>query len=308
VAAVGGHPLLDQAVTFVSTQLHADGPDLARAYTASGGRVPDQARLRLPGYPGGFDQTGNWVNKQFQLDAFGDALLLFADAARLDRLDASAAAAAQIAAAAIEQRWQEPDAGIWEVDEQPWTHSRLICAAGLRAAATACAQGAFATQWAGLADAIVADTARRAVHCSGRWQRSPADPGLDGALLLCAVRGAVPADDPRTTATLQAFVADLVQEGYAYRFRHDDRPLGDAEGAFLLCSFILSLALLQQGDRVGAARFFERSRAACGPPGLYAEEFDVDQRQLRGNLPQAFVHAMMLECAARLSDPPAPPR
>ena len=134
VAAVGGHPLLDQAVTFVSTQLHADGPDLAPAYTASGGRVPDQARLRLPGYPGGFDQTGNWVNKQFQLDALGEALLLFADAARLDRLDADAAAAARIAAAAIEQRWQEPDAGIWELDEQPWTHSRLICAAGLRAA------------------------------------------------------------------------------------------------------------------------------------------------------------------------------
>ena len=118
----------------------------------------------------------------------------------------------------------------------------------------------------------------------------------------------MPADDPRSTATLQAFVADLVQDGYAYRFRHDDRPLGDAEGAFLLCSFILSLALLQQGDREGAARFFERSRAACGPPGLYSEEFDVDQRQLRGNLPQAFVHALMLECAARLSNPPAAPR
>jgi len=26
----------------------------------------------------------------------------------------------------------------------------------------------------------------------------------------------------------------------------------------------------------------------------------VTQRQLRGNLPQAFVHALMLECAARL--------
>jgi GH15 family glucan-1,4-alpha-glucosidase len=31
-----------------------------------------------------------------------------------------------------------------------------------------------------------------------------------------------------------------------------------------------------------------------------AEEFDVQQRQLRGNLPQAFVHAMLLESAVRL--------
>jgi GH15 family glucan-1,4-alpha-glucosidase len=247
------------------------------------------------------------VNKQFQLDAFGEALLLLADAARLGRLDGEAAGAAEIAAAAIEQRWQEPDAGIWEIDSQPWTHSRLICAAGLRAAATACASGSLATQWTGLADAIVADTAQHAVHPSGRWQRSPADPGLDGALLLPAVRGAVPAADPRTLATLAAYREELVEQGYAYRFRHGDRPLGDAEGGFLLCSFILSLALLQQGERVEAARFFERSRAACGPPGLYAEEFDVAQRQLRGNLPQAFVHALLLECAGKLSDRPAGP-
>jgi hypothetical protein len=305
VAAVGGHALMDQAVSFVSARLHEDGPNLAPAYTVSGGPVPDQARLKLPGYPGGFDLTGNWVNKQFQLDAFGEALLLFADAARLDRLPAEAAAAAQIAADAIEQRWLETDAGIWEIDDQHWTHSRLSCAAGLRSAATACASGALAARWSALADAVIADTGRQAVHPSGRWQRSPADPGLDGALLLGAVRGAIPADDPRTTATLAAYVAELVEDGYAYRFRHDDRPLGEAEGAFLLCSFVLSLALLQQGDVVGAVRFFERGRAACGPPGLYAEEFDVDQRQLRGNLPQAFVHALMLECAGRLSDLPA---
>ncbi|MFD9124033.1 hypothetical protein [Kitasatospora sp. NPDC059571] len=39
---------------------------------------------------------------------------------------------------------------------------------------------------------------------------------------------------------------------------------------------------------------------------MYAEEFDVAQRQLRGNLPQAFVHAMMLETAARLTPGAAP--
>jgi GH15 family glucan-1,4-alpha-glucosidase len=32
-----------------------------------------------------------------------------------------------------------------------------------------------------------------------------------------------------------------------------------------------------------------------------AEEYDVHQRQLRGNLPQAFVHAALLECAVTLS-------
>ena len=60
----------------------------------------------------------------------------------------------------------------------------------------------------------------------------------------------------------------------------------------------MALAHWQQGDPVTGARWFERNRAACGPPGLLAEEFDVRQRQLRGNLPQAFVHALLFECAA----------
>ena len=46
----------------------------------------------------------------------------------------------------------------------------------------------------------------------------------------------------------------------------------------------------------------ERNRSACGTPGLFAEEYDVTQRQLRGKLPQAFVHAMFLEASAKLAD------
>ncbi len=303
-AAAGYWPLLDESARFISGLLHADGPRLRPAYTVTGGRVPDQRRLDLPGYPGGFDLVGNWVNRQFQLDAFGESLLLLAAAARHGRLDSAGREAAQIAADAVAARWPEPDAGIWEIDDQAWTHSRLTCAAGLRAAARSIASPSLATDWAALADKIVADTAAHAGHPSGRWQRSPADTGLDVALLLPAIRGAVPADDPRTTETLRGYIAELTQDGYAYRFRHDDRPLQAAEGAFLLAGFVLALALHQQGREVDAARWFERNRAACGTSGLYCEEYDVSERQLRGNLPQAFVHALMLECAARLGSPP----
>jgi hypothetical protein len=302
-AAAGAYPLLDDAVRFVTERLHADGPKLAPAYTVAGGRVPDQRRLDLPGYPGGFDLVGNWVNGQFQLDAIGESLLLIAAAAKLDRLDQDSWQAAQIAARAIGARWHEPDAGIWEIDDQPWTHSRLTCVAGLRAAASSGAWDRQAPGWSRLAEAILQDTSARAVHRSGRWQRSPDDPRPDAALLMPAIRGAVPAEDPRTAATLRTCLAELTQDGYAYRFRHDDRPLAEAEGAFLLCGFVLALGLHQQGREIDAIRWFERNRAACGSPGLYSEEYDIDQRQLRGNLPQAFVHALLLECSARLAAP-----
>jgi GH15 family glucan-1,4-alpha-glucosidase len=302
-AAAGAGSVLDDAVRFVSERLHADGPKLAPAYTVTGGPVPDQRRLDLPGYPGGFDLVGNWVNQQFQLDALGESLLLLADAGRRGRLEAAGWRAMEIAADAVAQRWQEPDAGIWEIDNRPWTHSRLTCVAGLRAAARSGRPEAQASDWSGLADAILSDTAARAVHSSGRWQRSPDDPGMDAALLMPAVRGAVPADDPRTLQTLRSYLAELTQDGYGYRFRHDERPLGEAEGAFVLCGFVVALAMQQQGHEIAATRWFERNRAACGSPGLYSEEYDVAERQLRGNLPQAFVHALMLECGARLGSP-----
>jgi GH15 family glucan-1,4-alpha-glucosidase len=64
----------------------------------------------------------------------------------------------------------------------------------------------------------------------------------------------------------------------------------------------MALAANQQGLDREAIAWFERNRSACGPPGLFTEEFDIGERQLRGNIPQAFVHALLLETAARLAD------
>ncbi len=301
VAKAGPYRLLDDAVRFVCDRLLADGSRMVPAYTIDGSPVPGERNLGLPGYPGGTDIAGNWVNQQFQLDAFGEALLLFAAAAEHDHLDADGWRAAEAAIAAIEQRWHEPDAGIWELEPDNWTHSRLICVAGLRAIAThqPSERGA---PWVALADVISAQTGADSLHPSGRWQRSPGDPRVDASLLLPVIRGAISADDPRSLATLVAIEQELTEDGYCYRFRPDERPLGTAEGAFLLCGFLMALAYAQRGDRVRAARWFERTRAGSGPPGLMSEEFDVVQRQLRGNLPQAFVHAMLLQCAVTQQD------
>ena len=286
-ARAGALDLLDAATGFAAARLLDDGPELKPAYTMAGGPVPPEQSLDLTGYPGGTDKTGNWVTGQFQLDALGEALQLLATAARLGRLDQDGWRAARAAADAIAKRWTEPpDAGIWELGSQHWTHSRLACMAGLRAVAALPWTGTGFGDCAALADAILAETARTATHPDGYWQRAPDDPRPDAALLLPPVRGAVPAADPRTAATLRTVRDQLAREEYVYRFRHDQRPLGDAEGAFLLCGFIMALAEHQQGNELTAVRYFERNRAACGPPGLLSEEYDVTQRQLRGNLPR----------------------
>jgi GH15 family glucan-1,4-alpha-glucosidase len=303
VAADGPHRLMDDAVSFVASRLLDDGPGLKPAYTVTGGPVPDERTLSgLAGYPGGADKVGNWVNKQFQLDAFGEALLLFAAAARHDHLDSWHWQAAETAVAAIRDRRDDPDAGVWELNDKRWAHSRLMCVAGLRAIARA-ATGPQAGEWEALADSILASVSGDCLHPTGRWQRAPDDDRTDAALLLAAIRGATTADDSRAQATLRAITDDLARDGYLYRFRHDQRPLHDAEGAFVLCGFLMALALHQQGREAEAVGWFERNRAACGPPGLLTEEFDVIQRQLRGNMPQAFVHALEFESATRLARP-----
>jgi GH15 family glucan-1,4-alpha-glucosidase len=284
----------------VSERLLADGPGLLPAYTISGGRVIDQHELDLPGYPGSGVRIGNHVNRQFQLDAFGEALLLLSAAARSGRRTGEARRAAGVAVQAVRTTWMRPDAGIWELDPRRWTHSRLICVAGLRAAGEAFGMGPECDR---LAEAIMREQARVAVGPGGRWRRAPDDDRVDGALLLPMIRGLDPGDR-RNLATLAAVHDELSEDGFVYRFPQDG-PLGEAEGAFLFCGLVLAVAELRAGQREAAVRRFERTRAACGPPGLYSEEWDVAQRQMRGNVPQAFVHAMLLDASVQLA-PGAP--
>jgi GH15 family glucan-1,4-alpha-glucosidase len=301
-ALVGADDLLEAAVRFVSARVLEDGDGLLPAYTVDGGHVPDERRLRLPGYPGAPVRVGNHVNGQLQLDAFGEALLLLTSADERRGLDADGLRAVETLASAVERRWTEPDAGIWELDDRHWAHSRLMCVAGLRAAAGR-RGGSTGRAWDQLADTIMAAVDDTCLHRSGRWQRAPDDRRVDAALVLAGVRGAVPPDDPRQRATLDAVIDDLADDGFAYRFRQDaDRPLHLVEGAFVLSGFQVALALLDAGQPTAALRWFERNRGTGGPPGLFAEEFDVVQRQLRGNLPQAFVHALLLETAHRLAE------
>ncbi|MBV9832359.1 MAG: hypothetical protein JOZ82_12260, partial [Marmoricola sp.] len=99
-ALAGLDDLLDDAVRFLGARLLDDGPELAPAYAVDGGPVPDETHLGVPGYPGGGDRIGNRGGHQFQLDAFGELLLLLAAAARRDRLDTEGWRAVETAVAA----------------------------------------------------------------------------------------------------------------------------------------------------------------------------------------------------------------
>src|SRR5260370_26213221 len=125
------------------------------------------------------------------------------------------------------------------------------------------------------------------VSSTGRWRRWPDDDRVGAALGLPVIRGAVATNDPRSRATVRAITDALADDGYLYRLRHDARPLHEAEGAFLLCGFWMAQSMHLRGERAQAAGWFERNRAACGPAGLYTQEYDIPPRPLRREPPPA---------------------
>ena len=141
---------------------------------------------------------------------------------------------------------------------------------------------------------MLAEVTADCLHPSGRWQRAPGDERIDAALLLPALRGATPAADPRALATLKAAEAELARDGYMYRSRRTNAPSG-GRSTYLCADSPWRWPCTTHGREAKAARWFERNRAACVPPGLLTEEYDVAQRQVRRNAPQAFVHALLLE-------------
>jgi len=108
-------------------------------------------------------------------------------------------------------------------------------------------------------------------------------------------------DDPRASATLRAIRNELNKDGHIYRFQHGAKPLGQAEGSFTACGFMMALAMAKHDELLPALHFYERARLSSTSSGLFTEEFDVASHQLRGNLPQAFVHALFIEAALQLA-------
>ena len=167
MAAIGDARLLGDAVRFVTERLLEHGSRLAPAYTARVNRFRISAASICPdtregstGSAIGSTGSSSWMPSEKPCCSWPMP-------AESDLLDADGLQAGDLAAAAIAERWTEPDAGIWEIENQPWTHSRLTAAAGLRSYCAALPLGLQNAEWLALADRIVADTAAHATHPAG---------------------------------------------------------------------------------------------------------------------------------------------
>jgi GH15 family glucan-1,4-alpha-glucosidase len=133
---------------------------------------------------------------------------------------------------------------------------------------------------------------------------------LDASLLMLPLVGFLPANDPRMLGTVAAIERHLVRDGFVDRYPTmtsvDGLPPG--EGALLVCTFWLADNLALQGRYDDALEIFERLLALQNDVGLLAEEYDVENRRMLGNFPQAFSHVGLINTARNLSRSDGPAR
>jgi carbohydrate kinase (thermoresistant glucokinase family) len=266
----------------------------------------------LPGYQGAAPvRIGNAASVQLQLDVYGELM----DAIYHARKDAlapveSAWAQQQTLIEHLEQIWEQPDDGIWEVrgGRRNFTFSKIMA-------------------WVAL-DRTVRDAERFKLHAPlERWRQvrghmhaticklgfdssrntftqSFGSSELDASLLLMSVVGFLAPDDPRVRGTIAAIEQELMVDGLVLRYRTkagiDGLPPG--EGVFLPCSFWLADNYTLQNRDAEASALFDRLLSLRNDVGLLAEEYDPQAQRQVGNFPQAFSHLALIGTALNLHD------
>jgi alpha,alpha-trehalase len=303
----------DEFMQFVADLEANDDGALQIMYGIDGRRdLTETTRDDLSGYAGARPvRIGNGAFDQRQNDVFGSVLasiLLHTD--RSERLPRRLWPIVESQAECATKVWREPDQGIWEARGAPQhpISSKLMCWVALdRAAQLAEIRGdpEKAATWRATAEEIHADILEHGVTDAGVLRQHYATDALDASVLLAAIFGLLPADDPRLRATVDAIAADLTENGFVLRYRTDetDDGLSGKEGTFLICSFWLVSALAIVGELQRARDLMERLLRIASPLGLYAEEFDADTGRHLGNFPQAFSHLALMEAAARIIVP-----
>jgi alpha,alpha-trehalase len=259
-------------------------------------------------------RVGNGAWNQVQLDVYGELLnTIYLYHERLGELHPEIQHFVGKLADAAASRWQEKDAGMWEMRGEPRHHlsSKVLCWTALdRAVKLAPRLGMYAKEeeWAKARDEI-----REAVLTQGwsdkrqAFAQSFGSDDLDAAQLLMPLVGFLPADDPRMKSTIDAIADDLTEDGLVLRYRNSAEGvnadgLQGEEGTFVICSFWLVSCLAKAGELERAEALFDQLAGYANDVGLLAEEIDTASGEMLGNVPQAFSHIGLIIAAKAIDD------
>jgi GH15 family glucan-1,4-alpha-glucosidase len=305
-----------EARSFLRWLLHAsrlERPRLPAMLTLTGRHVPPERTLAAwPGYAGSTPvRVGNGAATQHQLDGYGwvlDGAWVLVEAGH--KLYSETWRAMRGFADLVARRWQEPDAGIWEIrdDAAHHVHSKMMgwlaLDRALNIGRTHRVSQRQQQRWQAARDALAAEIRLRGFDPDGNtYTRSYGSTDLDAAVLILPLLGIEEPGSERTRGTVDAIRRKLSAGGpLLYRYPPGRDGLPGTEGAFLPCSFWLVQALAETGRRAEAAELFEEMLTLANDLGLFAEEMDPQTHAQLGNFPQALTHAALVQAALALRE------
>jgi GH15 family glucan-1,4-alpha-glucosidase len=265
----------------------------------------------LSGYEGSRPvRIGNAAHRQFQLDVFGEVSAAM-HLARVGGLqsDEHGWSVQREFLGFLESAWKEPDEGIWEVrgPRRHFTHSKVMAWLAVDRMIASAEQFRLdgpIDSWKALRAAIHEDVCRNGYDADrGTFVQYYGSKAVDASLLMIAVTGFLPSNDPRVRGTIEAVQRDLMRDGLVRRYLTDPAVDGlpAGEGVFIPCTLWLAAALCTIGEHDEAQQLLERVLALTNDVGLLSEEYDPVLRRLVGNFPQALSHVALVSTALRLS-------
>jgi len=271
-------------------------------------RLDELELPHLPGYENSRPvRIGNAAHSQLQLDIYGELADVGAQA-RAGGLPTSSRAKEirRVFMGHLEKIWPRPDEGIWEIRGQPqhFVHSKVMTWVAFdRASRAPSSTAQQRAHWKKVAREIHRDICKKGVDKKrGCFVQAYGSTHMDASLLLLPLVGFLPPSDPRIKATVKEIEKRLLHKGLVQRYETetgvDGLPAG--EGAFLACSFWLADNYALVGRRKEAMRLFNRLSRLANDVGLYAEEYDPDDKRMLGNFPQAFSHVALINSAINL--------
>ncbi|GGO44561.1 glucoamylase [Streptomyces daqingensis] len=294
-----------------------DPENLQIMYGIAGERELGEAELNwLPGYE---DSTpvriGNGAAGQLQLDVYGEVTeaLHLAHMTGLARNDYASLLQLKLIGY-LEDHWDEPDEGIWEVrgPRRHFVHSKVMAWVAVDRTVKLIESGDVdgpLERWRDLRDEIHRDVCEKGYDKErNTFTQSYGSRELDASLLLIPQMGFLPPDDKRVIGTVEAIQRELsTEDGFVLRYPTSQLDgdnvdgLQGEEGAFLACSFWLADDLAMIGRVEEARKLFEKLLSLRNDLGLLAEEWDSKLQRQVGNFPQAFSHVPLIDTALRLT-------
>ncbi|WP_124981074.1 glycoside hydrolase family 15 protein [Nonlabens xiamenensis] len=206
----------------------------------------------------------------------------------------------------VEQHWQEPDKGIWELrtEDRHFTFSKLLCWVAIDRAIQVgkiIGKTEYLKHWRELRAQIYTDIYQHSWSDKVQaYTQSFGSDDLDASTLLMEQYGFIEADDPRFISTVQATERELCRDGLMYRYKNQD-DFGEPSSSFTICSFWLIDSLHKIGEKEKARKYFDQLLSYSNHLGLFSEDIDFKTKRLLGNFPQAYSHLALIETAINFS-------